>query len=469
MAAGAILLLALMAPSASAQFPTELGDATLHLVVLCESTFLAPDWAGQDEVACEIRDLSRDSIVVPGSTGTSPSGHTVTLTTRPQNESANATGWQVVLGRTNAFLYGGDTLPFTVNVKATPVITTQEYHFDLLVLYQGPGDYAREIVVPFGAEVNNYDFALLSWAGPAAQRAGQDEVLVYALAITNTAVYPDSYRISITAPDDLRISTPPNVYIPPGETRVVNISVLTPHGKLYEIGRSMAITIKVNSVTGTGVYGSTGVLQMRGAYIPVYWLPLIVVGLVSASVVTRDARERAERRRLEKGSPRRVGLTPRQSVLLSELKRTDRDAYKEKKRALDTVYAERVADHRAHRKERLAEDRQEARQAKLEFTTQKKTRREERRAAAIAREEEKKAAKRARIEARREAKLSRKKEKVLTKARAKLEKAQAKQAARDAKAAAKQAKLDEKAAAKQARLAKKAAKESAKAAKKQAK
>jgi hypothetical protein len=288
---------------------------------------------------------------------------------------------------------------------------------------------------------------------------------LYSVLVQNTGVYPDSYRFTVKAAEDLFITTPSDVYIPAGESRVVNFSVLTPRGKLYELGRSEAISIKVNSMGfdgrgGTGVYSTTGLLQIRGFYIPVYWIPLLLVGLVSMGVVVRGARETREQHRLERGAPREVELTPRQAVLLAELRRTDPEAYKEKRKALATVYTERRQDYRSHRKERLAADREEARQAKLEFAAQKKARKAQRIEDRKRRAEEARAAKR-------EAKLLRQKERELGKKRKVLEKAQAKQAKVDAKLAAKQAKIDAKQAKKDAGAAKKAEKEAKKAAKKQ--
>lgn len=466
MAAGAILLLALaLLPSAQAQLPQPVGAATLAIVVTCNDNLLEPPYAGQDEANCLLQDLSRDAIYAPGSTagGTGPNSHLVTLTARPVNASIGAKGWQVEISSPVNNMYGGDVIPFSVRAKATPVIDAQDYDFEIVAYYTGPGGYNSTSIVAFRAEVEQYDFALISWAGNQAQKAGQDDIIIYTVAVQNTGVYPDSYRFTINAPDDLRVTIPPNLFVPPGETRTTNISVLTPHNKLMEFGRSVPIGIKVNSVTGSGVYGTTAILGIRGPHVPTYWIPLMLVGLVSGAVVARGTRERAERARLEKGRPRPVGLSPRQEVLLVELRRTDRDAYREKRRALDSVYKERVTDYRSHRKERLAADRAEAKVARQEFLLAKKQRKEkrmeERKAARIARAEEKRAAKLRRKEEIREAKAVAKKERILGKKRAKLEKERAKAEAREAKLAAKRARADAKAAKAQAVAQKKAARE----------
>lgn len=461
-AAGALLLSLLVPfiPSASAQIPAPIaGAAPLDIHLFCPDQLLEPAYAGADDAECTLKDLSRDAVYHPDA-GVGPGyTHTVFLETRAVNESLNASGWQVELTLSAYSMSGGQEVPFSVRAKATPAIDAQDYHFELIATYVGPGGYNKTMVVPFTAEVGPYDFALPSWVGSQSRKAGQDEVVVYTLAITNAGVYPDSYRFTINAPPDLFVTTPPNLFVPPGETRTTNISALTPHGKIYELGRNAVIGIKIQSVSGSGVYSSTATLNIRGPYVPAYWVPLLLVGLVSASVVVRGSREKAELRALERGRPKPVALTPRQAVLLAELRRTDKEAYEAKRRSLDSVYKERLVDYRAHRKERQQADAEEARQAKREFLAAKKARKEkrkeEKRAAKLARKQATIEAKAQKKEAKREAKLVKKKEKVLGKKRAKLEKERAKAEAREAKAAAKQARLDARAAKAAAREAKK--------------
>lgn len=472
-----MLLLLLVVPPSDAQIPTEIGKQALAIVVLCDDTTLEPAYAGQDEVTCILQDLSRDSVYAPGATsGQGAVQHQIHIYTRPKPESNATLGYQVIVTRPYSNLYGGDVVPFQVNVKATPQVNAQDYNFELVADYTAQGGYNQTIVIPFSAQVDTYDFALVSWADNQAKSAGLDDVVTYSILVQNTGVYPDSYRFTLTADPVLKVITPSNVYVPPMESRVVNFSVLTPHDKILEMGHTYPIGVKVNSMGfggsgGTGVYSTTAILNLSGVYVPVYWIPLLLVGLVSMGVVVRGARETSERHRLERGAPREVDLAPRQVVLLSELKRTDPATYKEKKAALDSVYKERRQDYRAHRKERAAADAAEAKVARAEFLAQKKARREQEREAKKRRIEERRA------EAK-EAKLLRQKEKVLAKKRKVLEAAQAKQAKKDAKVAAKQAKIDAKAAAKQAKIDakeaklqaaadKKAAREAKKAAKQQ--
>lgn len=466
--AGPLLLTILALPAASAQaLPVSPEDEALEIAILCESAFFEPNYLERDSITCLIRDFSRDSVALPGAPPLGPSIHNVALSVRPAPGHENETGWQVILDQYVLGLRGGQEWPIQVHVTPTPAITTDEYHFELVAEFRAQTGYNRTVVMPMVAQVNPYGQAVLSWGSGQSQKAGQDDVVVYELVIANDGVYPDTYVIDITTHPSLRVSAPPDAYVPAGESRTVYISVLTPRGKLYELGFTTPLLVKVTSVgvgdiPGTGVYSAAATLQVRGAYVPVYWIPLLVVGLVSASLLSVEGVRRAELRREERGRPRPVEVSPRQAVLLAELKRQDRAAYKEKRAALDAVYKERLADYRAHRRERLAADRAEARQARLEFAQQKKARRAQR---ALD--------KRARAEARRaeriEAREVKKREKLLAKAKKKLAKAQKKQAKIDAKLAAKQAKIDAKLAKKEAQRAAAAAKAEAKAAKAAAK
>jgi hypothetical protein len=286
-------------------------------------------------------------------------------------------------------------------------------------------------------------------------------------------VYPDVYQFDVQAPAALHVSRPPAVYVPAHQSRNVTVSVLTPKDHVYDLGTSYSLEFKAASTRGRGVYSTSASLYVRGAHVPVYWIPLTLVGLLAAVVVTRRTRERAEIRRLESGRPRRVAPTPRQAVLLAELKRTDPAAYKERKKQLAALYAARLAAYREERKARLAHDRAERRQAKVEYAEAKRRKKTEREARRVERKAQRKAAKKQRKADRKAAKGERKglkkKEGVLAKKRKVLAKAQKKQAKVDAKRAkkdAKQAARDAKSAAKAEKAARKQAKAEARAAKK---
>lgn len=463
MVAGAsILLLLLHVPSSASQAPPGLNDV-LHVYIACDRTMLEPARASEDVTSCTIRDVSRDAVSIPGSGGgTGPSPHNVVIVAAARNESADAKGWQVVVTRQFMSLNGGDSATFQVKAQATPTITTQDYAFDLIATYTGPNGYNGTIVVPMGAQVQMYDFATQSIVNPV-QRAGQAKVVTYTLSITNSGVYPDRYVFSAKAPPDIPVAVPPLVAVMPGETKLVNFTLLTPYGKLYEQGRSVAIVLKAQSVQGSGAYTSTASLQIRGAYVPIYWIPLALVGIASAALLGRSARDRAAMRRLEEGRPRRVQPTPRQAALMGELRLQDVAAYKARVAALDAVYRERVADYRAHRKERLEKDRAEVRAAKAEYKAAKQRRqaeeKEARRLAIIAAKERKEQERLERKELKVKKKELAKTRKKVEKARKKADRIAAKEAKAQAKRDAKQAKLDAAAAKKAEKAARRADRE----------
>ena len=451
-------------PHAAAQDPPALpdlsGDPTAHavnFVVLCEAGFLQVAFAGQQIVPCHVEDLSRDSASAPDSgSGTSVSQHNLAMTIVPLNDSI--VGWRAYPSLPVIPLKGGDVREFNLIVQAPPTLNSRVFAFDLVAEFTGPNDYNQTQVMPFMAQVLQYDFALVSTNGQV-KKAGQDEVVRYEVVVQNTGVFPDSYRFDVNAPEGFRVSVPANIYVPPGEARSVYVSVLTPRDKVFELGKSVSMSIKVSSATGSGVYSTVAILQVRGPYIPVYWLPLVIVGLVSAGVAVDRTRERTELKRLERGEPRRVRPTPRQAVMLKQLKQRDRESWKQKRAALDAVYQQRRAEYKEHRKEVAEADREEAKRARADFKTKQKDLRAKR---AEQRKVDKAQAKLDKKQAKLDRKDRRKKQKQLAQTRKKLGKQQKKADKLQAKADKKQAKLD----AKQAKVDAKAAKAEARAAKK---
>ena len=463
--AAAGLLLVVLVPHAQAQVPTQesLQGSYASFALVCAQTLVEVDYQGTAQVPCTLYDLTHD---YGGGFGTPPVGslqHYTTITLGNKFPTG-AQGWNVILGAAFIPTYGGDVVSFPITVQTTPQINSQELDFEVLANYTGPNGEKLNQTIVFHAEVNQYDLAYVETVG-VQKKSGQDEVVRYTVRVQNLGVYPDVYQVRVNAPASYRVSTPPNVYVPPGESRNVTISLLTPKGKLYELGRSEAFIFTVSSTRGTGVYSSVGLLKLSGPYLPTYWIPLLAVALVAGAITTTKARERAEIRRLESGRPRRVPLTPRQSVLLADLQRTDPDAYKQRKAQLAAVYAARRQEYREHRKEQLRRDREERKLAKAEYAAATKRRAQERaeqkRAAKEARKEAILAAKADKKEMRAKGGELRKKQKLLEKARKKQAKVDAKQAKLDAKAAKKAAKAQakaDKAAAKEAKRAAKAAK-----------
>lgn len=451
----------MLAPHAQAQLPpaADPRGGVVAFAVVCARTLVEVDYQGTAQAMCTLYDLTHDYGGAPGTTPVGAISHYTTFTLGPKFPS-HAQGWNVILGASFVPTYGGDVVTFPITVQTTPQLNTQDLQFEVYANYTGPNDERLNQTIVFHAEVNEYDLAFVETLDRQ-KKAGQDDVVKYEVRISNLGVYPDVYQLSVQPPPGYRVSSPPNVYVPPGESRNVTVSILTPKGKLYELGRSEAFIFKVSSTRGTGTYSSVGLLKLSGPYVPTYWIPLLAVGLVAAAITTRRSREQAEMRRLERGRPRRVALTPRQAVLLAELKRTDPEAYAERKAKLDAVYAARREEYRGHRKEQLARDREERRVAKAEFKEAKKRRALERKAQKrLAKAQRKEAAVLAAAEAKetkaKEREL-RKKQKLLEKARKKQGKLDAKQARKDEKAAAKAAKAQAKADKAAAREAKRAA------------
>lgn len=460
------LLLSLL-PIASAQAPSP-ATAVVGFAILCPNTFLEVDYLGVAEAYCSIYDYTRDAPGIPGTTPSVGALQHYTTLKMGAVTPPTAKGWQVTINAPPVITsYSGDIIPFSIRLQTTPLVNTQDYEFQILANFTANGVPMNQTIV-FSGQVNAFDIAHPDTVKGQA-RAGQGHIVTYHYTITNDGVFPDVYTVQITGPDDFAVTQPGTIYVPPGETRNVTFSVLTPHDKIYELGRSVSFSVKFMSTRGTGVYPRSALLHVEGAYVPSYWIPMTLVGLAAGAVVVRRTRESMQVRALEKGRPRRVAVTPRQAVLLAELKRTDPAAFRERQKQLAAVYATRRERYREEHKAQLAKDREERRIAKREYAAAKKQKKLDRRAAAAQRAEEKKAAKRQRKldkkAAKVEARQNKKKEKVLDKKRGQLEKAREKQAAIDAKQAAK----DEKAAAKAQAAAAKEAKAAARAAKKAAK
>jgi hypothetical protein len=467
MAAGALLLLTLLLPHAHAQVPTLPSDPNSQaygFAVSCAPAFVEVAYLGAGDFACVVQDISLDSIAPPNGPrqgAVAVTFHSVTLELVGVSP-ADAQGWQLLIGLPFVPTYAGAQVPVPISVKTTPQLNVPQVTFDILATFAGSNGYTATQNLTLTAQVKRYDFAFAEVVGKI-KRAGQDENVEYVVQITNLGVYPDVYEFGIRSQDPgFQVTVPAGVYVPPLSTRNVTIGVMTPNDAAYELGRNTLVFVTVRSTTGVGVYTTTGILQMSGPYLPPHWVPLFLVGLVSAIVVTRGARERAELRRLEKGRPRRVEPTPRQAILLSELKRKDPEAYKARREALDAIYAQRRETYLAAYKERKAADAEEARQAKAEFKAASRKRKADEKAR---RTQEKRDAKERKILERKESKLRRKKEKELAKRRKVLEKAKAKLDKKQARIDAKQAKADAKAQAKADKAAAKQAKAEAKAAK----
>jgi hypothetical protein len=460
MAAGAVLLLLLLvSPLASAQspLPVDPQSSVFKFAVSCSQSYAivtAPPGAG--DALCTVVDLTYDAV---GTSGSSPVGppHVVSLRVAPVGLPNETLGWQAYPTVPFVQLAGTGSANFGVHITVLPLIQTAVFRFDLLANYTAENGQTQNQTVHLVAQVNPYAQGFVEMDQRSlSQKASQNQEVTYTLDVRNDGVYPDYFHVRVVSNDPtFEIAQPAGVYVPPHQTKQLTFTVLTPKGTLYELGHSAAFTATVTSTFSPATYTAVGILRVTGFYLPVSWIPMALLGVVSATIVARRARETAAARRMERGAPERVQPTPRQAVLLAELKRTDPEAYAQRKAQLDALYAQRRGEYKSISKERRARDREESKLAAAEFRAARKRQAAERKALRTQAARERKEA---RILEAREAKERKAKEKELKRARSRLGKQQAKLAKKEAKAAKKQAKLDAKAAKQAARAAKKAAK-----------
>jgi hypothetical protein len=477
MAAGALLLLLILIPPSVAQvpaIPTDPQAEYFRFVIVCTKTFVQVEFQGAGDAECIARDLTQDSLQPPTGSSFGIIQHVVSLAAVPVGTANETTGWKAYPTVGNLVLTGGMSAPFNVHFTALPTIVSPTFTVDLLANYtpmNSPTQESFNQTVRIVAMVDPYYLGnAQTRINDLSQQAGQNERVTYNIDVTNYGVYPDYYVADVHSADPgFLVAKPPGIYVPPHATRTYTFTVLTPKGSLYEFGRNDNFRVDFTSRFGSSQFSSIGILRVTGPYVPLAWIPMTLVALVSGVVVARRVREGAELRALERGSPRRVQPTPRQAVLLAELKRTDPDAFAERKAALEAVYAQRRGEYKSASKERRARDREEIRQARAEFKAARKKQKADEKARRTQEARERKARK---ILEAQEAKERKKREKELGKARATLEKKRGKLEKKEAKAAQKQAKIDAKQAdadAKAAAKAQKAAQKEAKAAAKAAK
>lgn len=468
-----------MSPGASAQLPplpalpgadgntTIDGNAAKQIALGLNVTYTRIAYLGQARIAFRLDDLSRDSLFQPGTPLAQPGSFeydaiSVTLEWQTPDGRPPA-GWAAFAPASSAYLYGGDFIEGDLVVSNGGAIRDQIVKLRVNATYTNPRDgttLTDDETLTLQVEPYYQGFIFVKEYPPKSEY-GQFETIRVPVEVRNTGIYPDTFDFETIAPEGFQVHVDPRVYVEPLSSRVVNLTIVTPHGKLYEPGRPGTIFVNAHSINDPEItYTAVVPIQIRGAYVPVYWIPLFLLSLVSTASLVSRRLERAEMARLEKGRPRYPSPSAKQSVLLAELKRRDPEAYKARKAQLDAIYKARVAEYRERRKDEVTAERLEMRVARAELSRDRKARRERRKA------EKREAAQRAKAE-RAERKEQRKRAKVLGKQKAKLAKKRAKLDAKQAKRDAKQAKKDAKAAAKQAKVdaarAKRAAKEAKKA------
>lgn len=489
------LTLALIAvPPASAQSPV-VGDFVLVNVNIDEgSAFVEVPYLGTTTIDASVTDLSRDSVqeakgnekglshqvfvevvVMPyhdldgvGATNGSAANETMNVT----GELANSTlrGWSVSGGGVFS-MTNGETRPFPLQIKNAGEVAPNFVRVRVTARtrdpYQGVDVVDSQDIIaklaPFYA-----GRVLIRSAPPT---VGQNDLVNIPIEISNFNTYRDVFLLNASAPSGFFVAIPPRVVLEPRETRILLLQVQTPHDSLFELGRTGTIFVHARSVNDPkAVYTAPTQVLVYGPYVPPYWWPVFLLGVLGAVVVARDTRERALLRRGEKNLPRRPRPSPREVALLQELRRRDREAWKARVTGYDSLYGERRQVWKEHRRDELAEERAERRESHLQA---KERRAKEKELAEKRRALEKTKAKRdeaAKAVADKEAAARAKADKREAKLGAKLQKKQAKIDAKRAKVEAKERAKLEKALAKKRKeleaLARKKAKELEKARKK---
>lgn len=467
-------------PTASAQIPplpdlpggdnvtAPNANAVKQIALGLNVTYAEIIYPGQVYVTVTVEDLSRDSFAQPG-TSLQPSwiqqDEIKIALTWLTNDSRPPRGFSAAMDFSTEYLYGGQTKVGSLVVSNGGAIEDALVRLHVNATYTNPYDGSKLTddetltvrVRPF------YQGLVVIKEYPSKSEFGQLETLEVPVEVRNLGVYPDVFELEVVAPDGFQTHVPPRVYLEPLGTRVVNVTIVTPYGKIYELGRPATLFIQGRSVNDPAItYTAVVPLQLRGAHIPAYWIPLFLLAVVSTASLVSRRLERSELARLEKGRPRYPAPSPKQAVLLAELKRRDKAAAREREAQLDAIYKARVKEYRERRRDEAQAEKLEERAARAELKRDRRVRKERR---ARERTEAKIRAKAERAER----KVQRKRASALGKQRRKIEKRRAKALKKQAKIDAKNAKKAAKAAARQAKIdarnAKRAAKEAKKAAK----
>lgn len=439
-------LLVVLAPPAAAQvppLPAPPAPAPLHppsgsemkqISLDADTTFVDVPYQAQGIVKIIVRDLSRDSAQgQPGVPFPAPLALEFDqILVSAEFEGGPKIGWGLGLGITSPSLRGGESAEGNLIVQTVGRLEQQIVRIHVnatLHLRNGSKLVEGEVIT---ARVLPYYRGVLQVL-EASATAGQFETLTFPVEVTNPSVYPDTYVLNVTAPPGYLAHVTPKVYVPPGEIRYVNLTVVTPKDKLYDFGTPASLVVRMRSENDPTNYESYASIYVRGPYVPKAWLPLVGLVIVSGALLMNRWADEREARALEKGKPRRPRPTPRQEVLLKELKRRDPAAYRERVAQLAAIYAARRQAYREHRRENLALERAERGAARAETRAERRRRREE------ARAERERLRARA-VEERAERKEERKRDRILAEERRRLEKERAKLLAKRGKLQAKEAK-----------------------------
>ncbi len=373
------VLVASAAPPAAAQSPAPFQGAYKSFVLNVNTTYVRLPFLTTAYIAVEIEDISRDSTRQPG-VEASPAGMD------PLQIQVN---WTLVRGRPNGWgiglslpgtisSYGGQTFDGTLSIAAGGAIKDPIIGVKITAaatLRDGTTIVEDETVI---AQVEPFYRMLARVTEYPPGIVDQWQTLSVPIAVDNVGLYMDAYRLNATMPEGWLVTIPPMVYVPPGESRIVNLTVTTPKGPIYEFGNPRVIMVNAQSIGNPAVTYQTPVgFFVQGWYFGTH---LFVVGslilLCVGLLVTRSAENR-RLRVLEKGRPRPLALTPRQRVLLLALKQRDPDAYQARAQQLRDVYRSRRQAYRARRRDEARAERREMKAARADLKADRARRKDE--------------------------------------------------------------------------------------------
>jgi hypothetical protein len=238
-------------------------------------------------------------------------------------------GWVAFIsGQNNFQTQAGDIVHTQVTVQAPPTIKTAFFHGTvrarLTSLLVGNATNDADIV----ARVIPFSLASVDIRA-APQTVGPDETAEFPVHVTNDGLYPDTFTIEATGPDNWFVDAQPRTILFPGESRDVPIHVITPALRVFTPQETGIITVRVASVNDPAtVYERSAVITLEGTYLPGYWGPLLALGAVAGGSLVARSVEAGKRRNRELGKPLPPRLTPAQAVALQALKKEDPARYR---------------------------------------------------------------------------------------------------------------------------------------------
>ncbi len=371
----AVILLALILVLSSMPLVAAQSASTRDVYgmqVTLDRTFAKVQYLQKANFTVTIKDISKDD--AQGAPTASYLVHTVRI--EDVYLEGNPAGWAISADDAQWNTVPGQTVQTTLRVTAGAAIRQPIVHANMSILLLGYDTVIRE-TVSFVVQVEEYYISLvLLKTVPPPQK--QVKVVSLPVELTNLGLYPDKLFINVTVPSGWKASVPPQVILNPFETRTIFLDVQTPKRGIYEFGEIALVRVDVRSSKDpAAVYSRSTVVKVEGFYFSSYWEPLTIFAFLAAGLLITRGAERSRRREGEDGRPRPVELTPRQRVLLAELKRRDPDAYKARMAQLAAIHRTRREKYRRDHRTRLKDERRLIREEKIETRELRAARKEE--------------------------------------------------------------------------------------------